>query len=230
VYCSGRNMTYMHIVLQWQRFREGRCVWPLGRTPFVLRCVGKLSCLEIFVVLQLLNFEIIHWNRLRSHMLPDSLFTTILLCYFPVLLVSWTVDASCKIMLPMKRCTLFATLLSTLSLIVNRNCSALISMIQNFSVYLLVYICMYVCVCVCVCVCLLHKWTCTKNCFACFRNYCCYVYDSNYVYSVVKHQIDVYGLAKATCLHRIRPVIYARYNFGPEYIREFIPDTTSHVQ
>jgi hypothetical protein len=41
----------------------------------------------------------------------------------------------------------------------------------------------------------------------------------------VKHQTDVYGLAKATCLHRIRHVIYARCYFGPEYIREFRLDT-----
>lgn len=41
----------------------------------------------------------------------------------------------------------------------------------------------------------------------------------------MEHQTDVHGLAKATCLRRIRHVIYARYDFGPEYKREFRPDT-----
>ena len=64
-----------------------------------------------------------------------------------------------------------------------------------------------------------------QKCFACFRNCCSYAYDSNYVHPVVKHQIDVHGLAKATCLHRIGHVIYARCYFVPEYIREFRLDT-----
>jgi hypothetical protein len=110
----------MDLVLQWQRFREGRCIG-LRTYPVCITVCGQAILSEIFMVLRVLNFEIIHWNRLRSYMLLDSLFTPILLCYFPVLLASWTVDASCKMMSPIKRSTQYATLLSSLSLIVNRN-------------------------------------------------------------------------------------------------------------
>ena len=118
------GLLYLYVVLQWQRRFEKGDTSDFRTYPVCITVCEQAILSEIFIVLRLLNFEIIHWNRLRSYMLPDSLFTPILPCYFPVLLASWTVDASCVRMSPMKQSAVYATLLSSLSLIVNRNYSA----------------------------------------------------------------------------------------------------------
>jgi hypothetical protein len=64
-YCSGRNMTYLHLVLQWQReFEKGDASdMYSGHTQFVLRLWASCPVWDFYGFLQLLNFEIIHWKQ-----------------------------------------------------------------------------------------------------------------------------------------------------------------------